>query len=170
MMSKLKPTVVLGAISLIVVLMLALVNSVTSPIIKAAQEEKVQATLSQVLPEGKNFVKIQDISALDEIVDAVYTEDGGGYVFQLTVIGYQPGLQILCGVNAEGIVTGAEYTISNETNGAEDILGASYVGDTNDTVTAEIIGGSTKTSEAYYNAIKTSLESFKILTAKEDAR
>lgn len=167
MMSKFKPTIVLGIICLIVALLLAAVNSVTSPIIQEEQDAKVQETLAQVLPEGKNFVKLDDVSALADIVDAVYTEDGGGYVFQLTVTGYKPGLQILCGVNAQGVVTGAEYTISNETNGAENGLGAKYAGATNDTVTAEIIGGSTKTSEAYYTAIKTALESFEILTGKE---
>ena len=170
MMSKIKPTLVLGIICLIVALLLSSVNSVTSPIIKAAQDAKVQETLVQVLPDGKNFVKLDDISDFPDIIDAIYTEDGGGYVFQLTVTGYKPGFVIMCGINADGVVTGAEYTISKETNGAENGLGAKYVGATNETVTAEIIGGSTKTSEAYYEAIKTALESFEILTGKEGAQ
>ena len=99
--SNIMPSVVLGAICLIVGLLLSLINSVTAPKIEAAQNAAANAALAVVLPEGSNFEEI----AIDETYPAVITKGykaDGGFVFQSNVTGKSSGLIILCGINSEG--------------------------------------------------------------------
>lgn len=171
MKSKLFPSIVLASICIVSTLLLAAVNMVTAPIIEAAQAKKVQQTLSEVLPEGENFIEIS-AEGLPECITSAYTEDGGGYVFQMNVVGYKPGLIILCGIDANGVITGADFVSSNETLSAEVGLGKNFIGHTSDTVTVELVAGSTAklTTHAYYSAIEAALDAFDILTDKEDAK
>ncbi len=166
MKNKLLPTIVLGAICLIVVLVLAAVNGVTAPLIEQAKAEKVQQTLSTVLPDGKNF---SELTLTDGLLPAeitnVYTEDGGGYVFQMEVKGYKPGLIIMCGISADGKITGAEVVSSSETMDAEIGLGDRFVGHDIGNTTLELVAGSTatKTTHAYYRAIEAALRGFELM-------
>lgn len=169
MKSKLLPSVVLGVICLVVALLLAAVNSVTQPLIENAQEQKIQDTLSKVLPEGKNFKEIE-IDGLSELITAAYCEDGGGYVFQMEVTGYKPGLVILCGIASDGNVRGADFITSKETLSAEVGLGEKYIGQNFDSFTPELITSATKTTTAYAEAIRTALDAFQILSEQEDAQ
>ena len=169
MKNKLMPSIVLGSICIIVALLMSAVNMITAPIIKSAKEAKVQETLGKVLSSGKNFVAIST-EGLPESVSDAYTEDGGGYVFQMQVTGYKSGLIIMCGVSAGGKITGAEVIDSNETMSAENGLGAKYIGKDITTAAPELISSSTLTSKAYFDAVKAALESYKILTDKEEAK
>ena len=93
---------------------------------------------------------------------------GGGYVFQLEVTGYKPGLVIVCGIDADGKITGAEYISSSETLEAEVGLGSRFIGHTSDSITPDIVAGSTAklTTNAYYKAIEIALSSFDKLQNK----
>ena len=170
-MQKTLPTLVLGIICLVVALLLAVANFVTAPIIEKAEKQKVQDNLATVLPSGENFVEIS-VDGLPVEVTNVFTEDNGGYVFQMTVTGYKPGLIVMCGIDADGKIIGATYVKSQETLSAEVGLGDKFVGYTSDTITTEIIAGPTakKTTEAYYRAIEAALESFEIINTKEDVK
>ncbi len=172
MKTKFLPTVVLSAICLIVALLLAAVNSVTAPLVEAAQAEKVQATLSKVLPEGKNFVEISVSDLIPEEITHVYTEDGGGYVFQMSVKGYKPGLIIMCGISHDGKITGAEVVNSNETMSAEVGLGDRFIGHDIGDTTVELVAGSTavKTTHAYYRAIEAALKGFELMRANQNTQ
>ena len=171
MKNKLFPTLALGIICLVVVLVLAAVNTVTAPLIEKAQAEKVQKALAEVMPEGVNFTEIE-VDGLPEEVTKVYSEDGGGYVFQMSVVGYKPGLVILCGIDANGVITGADFVSSNETLSAEVGLGKNFIGFTSDTVTVELVAGSTakKTTSAYYSAIEAALEAFEIISQNSEGQ
>ena len=163
--SKLMPTVVLSVICIIVVALLAVINLFTAPQIKENQEKKLQDALLEVMPDGVSFEEVSDTAALPESVTAAYKSANGGYVFQAKVKGYKTGLVIVCGVNADGKVTGAKYIKSNETLGAESILGEKYIGaDISDYSSVEVISGATMTSNGYKTAVSAALESFKILT------
>ena len=166
MKSKLMPTIVLSCICIIVALLLAAVNMITEPKIAQIQYEKEQAALIKVYPNGENFVEIS-IDGLPNTVTKAYTENGGGFVFQITEIGYKSGLVIMCGVSPDGKITGADYIKSSETLEAEKGLGSSYIGQTADTFEPILTSGATKTTSAYANAIKAALESFRVLAEKE---
>lgn len=171
MKNKLLPTVTLGLICLTVVLALALVNMLTVDKIAENQAQKIQTALSEVLPTGENFTSVE-IGGLPESVVSAYTEDNGGYVFQLEVIGYKQGLSLMCGISPDGTVSGVSVIGSNETNGAETKLTdqKTYFGSSKETLPQEpeIISSSTKTSKAYHKAVSDALESYKIITEKED--
>ena len=172
---KAMPTMILGIICLVVALLLSVANFITAPIIEKAERQKVQENLANVLPSGKNFVEISTDKLSSEFpaeVTNVFTEDNGGFVFQMTVTGYKPGLIVMCGIDADGKITGATYVKSQETLSAEVGLGDKFVGYTSNTITPEIIAGPTakKTTEAYYRAIKAALEAFDIIAEEEGAQ
>lgn len=158
-------TVVLVSICAVMAILLALTNSVTAPIIKKNQDAAANAALLEVMPNGKGFEKVEfDAAALPKTVTEVYKEQGGGYVITLTTTGYGSGLVIMCGVNAEGIVTGATCLASQETLGKEKTYGESFTGKDAAGVDAlDTISGATKTTTAYKNAIKDALNSAIIL-------
>ena len=153
--NKLMPTVVLSAICIIAVALLSAVNLITEPAIIENQEKRTNAALLEVMPDGGSFEKINDVDGLPDAVDAVYkSSDGKGYVFRLNATGYKSGLIIMCGIDADGKITGAEYVSSSETLSAEVGLGEKYVGQTNYTFNPELITSATKTTQAYADAIK----------------
>lgn len=168
MKSKIMPTAILGAICLIVALLLSAVNLITAPIIEQRQRDEANKALLEVLPDGIDFEEIDITSAgLSSAVTAAYAAESGGYVFQLTVTGYKPGLVIMCGVNPDGTVSGVKHIATAETFGVEGELDGAYVGK-NAASLEEIIAysGSTPavmTSAAYYTAIDAALSSYATL-------
>ena len=122
----------LTVICLVVSVLLAFANYITAPIIRQKQDEAANAALLVVMPEGKDFVLLteDDLASytLPATVTKVYREAGGGYVFELTTSGYASGLVLLCGVGADGAVTGATVLSSQETLGAENNYGDRLVG------------------------------------------
>ena len=116
---NLMPSVVLGTICLVVALLLSAVNLITGPIIEANQSQAANAALLEVYPGGSFDAnsKIDDLSsyALPAEITAVFKENNGGYVFQATVAGYNPGMIIMCGVDPEGKITGTKVISNNET-------------------------------------------------------
>ena len=162
--TRILPTIVLTTICLISALLLALVNSFTSPLIEKNKSDKANAALAEVYPGSESFDPI-DLSTLTlpTSVELAYKTSDGGFVIRLNVRGYQPGLVIMCGVDPEGRITGAKYLESNETNGAEDKLAGAYDGKSSSDVELQLIAGSTKTSEAYHQAIVDALNAAVIL-------
>ena len=158
-------TVVLVAICAIMAILLALTNAITAPIIQKNQEAAANEALRVVMPEGEGFEKM-DISSytLPETVTEVYKEAKGGYVVTLTTAGYGSGFVIMCGVSADGTVTGAVCLASTETLGHEKTFGESFTGkDATGVDAVDTISGATKTTGAYKNAIKDALNTAIIL-------
>ena len=157
---------VLLAICVTVGIILSVANKFTAPKIEENQRQKVIAAMKEVYPEGEVFSEV-DISALGlpEEITEVYAVNDGGYVFKASVRGYSTGLIIMCGIDADGKITGTKYIESKETNGAEGKLNGAFNGLTSDSLSPVIIGGSTKTSQAYHSAVELSFKSFAILTA-----
>ena len=164
--SNLLPSLILGCICLVAALLLSVVNKFTAPIIEKNRSNKVLGALSEVYPEGKDFKEI-DISKYDlpASITAAYSEGSGGFVIQSTVTAYQPGLVILCGIDKDGKIVGADYVESKETLGAEIGLGDRFVGKTQAELTPDIVSGPTAklTTGAYYQAIHDCLNAFIIL-------
>lgn len=166
MKKQIMPSVVLGSICIIVALMLSLINSVTAPIIKAAQDAKANEALLVVLPDGKNFKEITLDSTYPAVITKGYKADGG-FVFQANVTGKSSGLIILIGIDAEGKIVGTQVIADQETDtydvnvfpAVEGTDGA-YKGMTLDNFNPYLVSGATLTSEAYGEAVKAALQSF----------
>ncbi len=169
---KIKPTIVLSTICIIVAVVLSAINIVTAPIIEAQRNASANEALLVVMPEGKDFEEI-DISALglsEAVVKAYKETSGKGYIFQMSVAGYKPGLVIMCGIDAEGKITGSKYIESNETYGLEKVLDGAYNGKALDSAELIIAAGASAnsaTSKAYYAAIEAALQSNVLVSGGE---
>ena len=169
MSKNVRGVLTLFAICAVVALMLAVTNFITAPIIAENEEKAFQQSMLEVLPGGENFEKL-DVSGYDlpDSITEVYTEVGGGYVFKIETKGYSKGLVIMCGVDADGKVTGTKSISNSETpsigGAAIKRIAALFVGKTYaDVDSVELISGATKTTAAYRAAIKDALAAAEII-------
>ncbi|MBE6549595.1 MAG: FMN-binding protein [Ruminococcaceae bacterium] len=165
MKNQIKSVVVLVCICLVVTILMAVTNQFTAPIIKENQNAAENAALLEVMPEGGSFEKV-DLSAftLPATVSEVYCAKNGGYVVKLTTTGYSAGMILLCGINADGTVSGVVCLESTETLGYEKTYGENFVGKNTESAEAvDVIAGATKTTAAYKSAIKDALNTAIIL-------
>jgi electron transport complex protein RnfG len=165
MKQAVKSTLVLFLICAVMAVLLAVTNAITAPIIQQNMEAAANDALLVVMPEGKGFEKV-DISTytLPATVTEVYREASGGYVITMKTAGYGFGLIIMCGVSADGVVTGATCLSSSETLGYEKTFGENFTGkDATGIEGVDTISGATKTTAAYKNAVKDALNATVIL-------
>ncbi len=156
---------VLVAICAVMAIMLAFTNELTAPIIEKNQNAAANEALLQVMPEGEGFESIAfDAEALPETVKEVYREKNGGHVFQLETTGYGTGMILMCGINADGTISGVVCLGSSETLGHEKTYGENFTGkDAAGVDAVDTVSGATKTTEAYKNAIKDCFDAITIL-------
>ena len=165
MSQYIKSMAALTAICAVVALLLSATNLLTAPIIAKNESAAANEALKVVMPDGEGF-EAMDISSytLPDTVDEVYKESNGGYVVKLTTAGYSTGMVIMCGVDANGVVTGATCLASSETLGAEKTYGENTVGKTLEDIDAvDTVASVTKTTSAYKNAVKDALNTAVIL-------
>lgn len=165
-MSKhIKSIAVLTVICAVVSLLLAATHHITAPIIEQQENAKTNEALLVVYPDAGNFEAI-DISKyeLPDTVTEAYKAENGGYAIKLNVTGYQPNMVILCGIDKNGVVTGATCISSAETLGKEQTYGENFVGKSSeDYDSVDTIANATYTTEGYKNAIKDALNAAIIL-------
>ena len=161
-----KPVLVLVCICLVVTALLAYINSVTSPIIAKAEQEKTEQAMSEVLADADGFEKLE-IENLPERVTEVYSaSNGSGYVFMLITKGYGGDMKLICGMKADGTIEQCKTLSHAETSGlgsktAEDPYRNQYCGKNADTLSeVDAITGATISSTAYKNAIEDAFKAF----------
>ncbi len=165
MKKHLSSVVSLSVICIVIAVLLAVTNYITAPIIKKQEDAAANQALIVVFPNGEGFEKVDiaDIELPSTVTEA-YSEKSGGYVFKLTTSGYASNLIIMCGVDSNGNVTGADVIASSETLGAENGYGDNFVEKSIDTVdSVDTISGATKTTGAYRNAVKDALNAFTVM-------
>ncbi len=167
-----KPLIVLSVICLIVALLLGALNMITDPEIKRHAEEKANESLLVVLPDGKNFEKIDITDAYPSEITRAYKADGG-YVFEASVRGKE-AMSVMCGVGSDGKIVKVEILSESETPGYKDKVfplvtgdNGKYNGMSSQTLDAEIVSGATLSSTAIYNAVKASLNAYAIAAGGE---
>lgn len=164
MKSSIKSIIVLVGICTVLTVLLALVNSITAPIIAENQQAAANAALLEVMPDGEGFEKI-DISEyeLPTTVVEVYKETNGGFVFKLNATGYAPNMIIMCGVDANLTVTGATCLSSQETWGKEETFGELLIGKNSDTIVDVESSATSYTIKGYRSAVKDAINAAIIL-------
>ena len=169
MKSGLKNTLVLVSICAVMALLMAVTNFITAPVIAENEAKATEKALQQVMPEGRDFAKVELIEGLPETVIEAYLEAGGGYVFKLKTAGYGSDFIIMCGVDASGKVTGAVCLSSNETLGQEKEFGNRFVGLDGDGVSdVDTVAGATKTTAAYRAAVADAVSAAATLRAAKE--
>lgn len=165
MMKSVRSILTLLLICAVMAVLMAVTNTITAPIIEQNQAAAANDALKVVMPGGEGFEKM-DVSGytLPATVSEVYSEASGGYVFQLTTTGYSSGLVILCGVNADGTISGATCLSSSETLGYEKTFGENFIGKNMEGVDGvDTVSGATRTTGAYRDAMKDALNAAVIL-------
>ena len=169
MKKSIKSILVLVCICATVSVLLALVNSITAPIIEANESQKANGALLEVLPDGGSF-ELMDISTytLPATVAEVYQAKNGGYVIKLTTTGYNTGMVLMCGINPNGTIAGTKLISSAETPAIGGVAAESFAGavvgkDITTIDGVDTISGATKTTTAYRAAIKDALNAAIIL-------
>lgn len=165
MMKHIKTVLSLTVICAVVSVLLAVTNYITAPIIRENENKESNKALLVVMPDGGDFEQV-DISSykLPETVTEAYKASNGGYVFKMKTAGYGSDFIIMCGINAEGIVTGATCISSTETLGVEKVYGEKLKDASLETIEGVATeSGATKTTQAYKNAIKDALNAAVIL-------
>ena len=160
---------VLVCICAVVSVVLAVTNASTAPAIEANEKAKVTKALLEVMPDGKSFEAL-DISDqnLPSTVREVYRAENGGYVFKMTTSGYSSGMVIMCGVRADGTVSGTQLIASSETPSIGGVAVTGFapltVGkDISNIESIDTVSGATKTTAAYRSAVKDALNAALIL-------
>ena len=162
----LKPVLVLGAICLVVALLLAGVNMLTSVKIRTDKEKAIKESLELVMPGIDPEDVTTNYNLTDTTVTAVYRDKGGkGYVVTLSTAKGYTGNPILLtiGIDNEGKVTGATITDNPESKGVDqtNAFFESFGGkNPQEIFDAELVAGVTYSSTAVRNA---ALDAFKIL-------
>ena len=170
MMKSLKNILIFVCICSVITVLLATTNFITAPTIAKNQSAAANKALLEVMPEGSGFEKM-DLSGytLPTTVTEVQKETAGkGYVVTLVTKGYGAGFTIMCGVTADGTITGAVCLSSNETLSKEKTYGENFAGkDAAGVDAVDTISNATLTTAAYKNAVKDALNTAVILGGGE---
>ena len=165
MRKSIQSTLVLVCICAVISLILAATNAITAPIIAKNQSAAASEALLVVMPDGRDFTSV-DLSTytLPATVTEAWTEAGGGYVITLNTTGYSSGMIIMCGIRADGTVSGATCLSSGETLGYEKTFGENFKGLNAESVAAvDTVTGATRTTSAYRAAVQDALNAAIIL-------
>lgn len=173
MNKTLKLGIKLLIITAVSALLLAFTNSVTEPIIKEAEQEKLNESLKLAFPEADSFEEVE--GDFPETVVGVYKADGDkGYVFDINAKGgYGGDIEFILGVDNENNITGFSPLKHAESAGfglqmeedwfkegvkgvsMDQEVGASEAGSENEIVG---ISGATVSTNAIVNGINTARE------------
>ena len=126
--STVKPVVVLSVISLVVSLLLAVVNSMTAPVIAENERATTLAAYVDVMPSVSDASTLEEVSGYTtaNVSGAVKAEDGS-MAIKAGESGFDGGvLTVIMGFDAEGKVTGISIISHTETAG----LGATAAANT----------------------------------------
>lgn len=171
MMKHLKSVLTLFSICAIVSIALAVCFAITDPIIKEQQAAAASGALLEVMPDGGSFEKM-DISSysLPATVVEVNKASNGGYVFQVSFAGFNPGNVAMIGVSADGKVTGTKCITNTESSGfgadhipALDSKGHYNGADVSTIDGVDTVAGCTVSTKAYREVIKDALNAAVIL-------
>ena len=157
------PIGVLLLICIVASALLAYTNSVTAPIIAAAEEEAARQARIAVLPEADDFEEIS-------ITQVYRSTNDVGYVFMITSDGYggRDTLNMICGIDSEGHITDTQVLSHEETVGlgskiTGDDFRSQFVGKDASLEGVDIISGATFSSNYYINAIRDAFTAYDLV-------
>lgn len=177
---------ILFAITAVAALLLALVNSVTAPVIEANNIAKTNASMKSVFQSAKEFSAVELGDEFDKTVTEVYTaKDENANIIGTCICvspnGYGGAIDMVVGVGTDGKVTGVDIINQSETAGlgskaVEPEFRNQYVGkgtvkkvvktgakeDEIDAITSATI-----TSKAVTSGVNTAIETANSMLAKE---
>ncbi len=167
----LAPIVVLVLIGGVITAALALTNEATAPVIAEAQRQAAEKAMQEVLPDGADFVLVEDVEGLPEgITEVSQAGNGAGYVITVNGKGFDADLVVMTGLDSRGVIAGVKVLSNKETAG----IGADVAKDgspfmsqlpgMSDTSGIQATSGATMTSNGIKNAVQAAFDAFTILS------
>ena len=165
------PLLVLTVICIVVSAALALMNSVTHPIIASAENERAEAAMSKKLPAATGFEQIstESFDNMPSAVSEIYRATNDvGYIFIAVVGGFSGDITVICAIDTDGNIIATSTLSHTETQGIGTIIEqASFL----DTFTGtdhrlegiDTVTGATISTRAYINAITDILNAYEII-------
>lgn len=165
----------LFVITTVVALLLALVNQLTKPTIDRRAAEKKAAAMEQVMPDAQ-FSPVaelpQGVEGILEMQEARSGQDVKGYCVQVETNGFGGAMELMVGVDQNGVVTGVTIlshaeTLNTDKHGE---LTERYIGSADEVAIAkdggaiEAISGATVTSRAVTRGVNSALAAVRACT------
>ncbi len=146
---------------------LAIVNSITKPIIIARAKADEEASLRKVMPEGERFEPVK--SAEEIIYYKVYNKDAEfiGVAFKAQGKGYSSTIETMAGMKKDATITAIKILSQAETPGlGNSITEPSFTNRFNnknlqDLAKVQAITGATISSKAVIDSVKNKAEEIK---------
>ena len=159
----------LGIVCTVCGLLLAVVNSITAPIIEKNAIAAVEGSLKEIFPDGSFKDVTEEYISQDEsgLIDGIYEAEGKGYIFTLHNNGYGGEFTYMIGYDNDGKVAGYKGLENNETPGKgslafdedyiEEVLGLTSSDPmpliTGSTITTQAVGEGVDAARAIFNSI-----------------
>ena len=168
------PPLVLTVIAGVTTAALVLTEGVTTPIIEEQQAAAADAARVAVLPEADSFTQCTVEEMPEGGIDAYQADNGAGYVITAEARGYGGQLRVMVGIGSDGLITGTEVLVNNETQGlgsrvSEHDFMDQYIGKDSTLEGVQAISGTTISSNAFSNAVKTAYQIYGELAGVEVA-
>ena len=168
------PPLVLTVIAGVTTAALVLTEGVTAPIIEEQQAAAADAARVAVLPEADSFTQCTVEEMPEGGIDAYQADNGAGYVITAEARGYGGQLRVMVGIGSDGLITGTEVLVNNETQGlgsrvSEHDFMDQYLGKDSTLEGVQAISGTTISSNAFSNAVKTAYQIYGELAGVEVA-
>lgn len=162
------PILVLSLICLVVTGALAMMNSVTQPVIEAAASERAYASMAEKISHATGFERIY-AEGLPRSIRSVYrTTNDVGFIFIISVNGFSGEIRVICGVDPDGNIISSSALQHTETRGIGTILDQSsftvqFDGKDSRLEGVYAVSGATISTQAYINAIRDALKAFELV-------
>ena len=165
------PVIVLTVICLVFGFLLSYVNSITSPIIETAAAEAAELAKKEVLADADSFTEITDVELPESVDQAFAADNGAGHVYFATGSGYGGDMQIIVGIDADGVITGTQVLSHSETAGlgarvAEEAWNSQFMGEDESLSDVSVISGSTVSSNCFIKLVEAAFEANDTITAE----
>jgi len=164
------PLLVLTTICIVVSGALAFMDSITSPVILAAAEERAQVVMAEIIPNATGFERIElsSIDGLHSTIREIYrTSNGVGYILIAAVNGFSGDITVICAVSPDGNIIGTSTLSHTETRGIGTILEqdsflSPFTGLDKNLEGIDTVAGATISTRAFIRAINDIMEAFEL--------
>lgn len=166
------PILVVSLICLFVTGALALGHNFTHPVITAAAAERAAVAMRVIVPHADSFEALPTSGLPREIYAAYRISGNEGYIFIVTTMGFGGEIRFIGGIDADGrIIRTAVLSHSETPSFAVPVFAEAHVSqywgqDRSGSEGVAIVSGSTITSTAFKNALRSAFDAFEIVRAR----
>jgi len=165
------PLLVLTVICLVVSGALALMDSITHPIIVTAAAERAQESMIKKIPDATGFDSIDPagFEGIPTTVKEIYkTSNDIGYIFIAAVNGFSGDITVICAMAPDGSILGTSTLSHTETKGIGTIIEMEsflepFRGLDRSLTGIDTVTGATISTRAYIHAIDDIFTAFHII-------